>query len=124
LERVRLLSGRPAVHQVSWIPQPWAKLLRDKDFTTESLYGALADLGVAVHRASERLTPGVLDAAGAAALGNKAGTPVLVSERTTYALDGSVLVVDRATILGTVVEIRTERAATAVSVQWTGTHRA
>lgn len=119
LERVRLLGGRPAVHQVSWVPAPWAEPLRDKDFRVVSLYGALADEGVAVHRASERLTPGVLAAGGTRHLGEPAGTPVFVSERTTYALDGSVVVVDRATILGTLVEIRTERAATAVSVRWT-----
>lgn len=123
LERVRVLGGRPAIHQVSWIPAPWAGPLRSIDFTTISLYAALADLGVVVHRATERLTPGVLTAAEAAALGQTAGVPVFVSERTTYALDGSPVVVDRATILGDLVEIRTERAATGVSLQWTAPRR-
>lgn len=120
LERLRSLAGRPAIHQVSWIPAPYAEPLRDKDFTVDSLYGALAGLGAVVHRASEKLTPGVLDAATAAVLAQPAGTPVFLSERVTYALDGGVLVLDTATILGTLVEIRTERAATGLSVQWTG----
>jgi len=120
LERLRSLAGRPAIHQVSWIPAPYAEPLRDKDFTVDSLYGALAGLGAVVHRASEKLAPGVLDAATAAVLAQPAGTPVFLSERVTYALDGSVLVLDTATILGTLVEIRTERAATGLSVQWTG----
>ncbi len=120
LERIRLLAGRPAIHQVSWIPAPHAEPLRDKDFEVESLYAALASLGVVVHRASERLTPGVLDSSGAKQLAQKAGSPVFVSERTTYALDGSVLVLDRAIIAGTLVEIRTERAATGLSLHWTG----
>ncbi|WP_027345730.1 GntR family transcriptional regulator [Hamadaea tsunoensis] len=123
LERVRVLGSRPAIHQVSWIPAPWATALRTVDFTTISLYASLADLGVVVHRATERLTPGVLTAAEATALGRKAGVPVFVSERWTYALDGSVVVADRATILGDLVEIRTERAATGLSLQWTAPGR-
>ncbi len=44
---------------------------------------------------------------------------MFVSDRVTYGLDDQPIVVDRATILGTVMEVRTERAATGLSVQWT-----
>ena len=47
-----------------------------------------------------------------------AGAPVFVSERVTYGLDDQAILVDRATILGTVMEIRTERAATGLSMRW------
>ena len=120
LERVRLLAGRPAIHQVSWIRQPYATPLATVDFTAESLYGALAALGVVVHRASERLRPAGLDAATAVLLRQRPGTAVFVSERVTYGLDGAPVVLDRATILGDLVEIRTERAADALSVRWHG----
>jgi GntR family transcriptional regulator len=115
LERLRLIAGRPAVHQLSWIRGTG---LARTDLSGTSLYAALADLGVAVHRASETLRPGLLDEAVAALLGHPAGTPVFVSERTTHGLDDAVLVADRATILGTALEIRTERAMSGLSMQW------
>jgi GntR family transcriptional regulator len=74
---------------------------------------------VVVHRASEVLRPEVLTAPVADLLRQPAGTPVFVSDRITYGLDDQPIVVDRATILGTVMEVRTERAATGLSIQWT-----
>jgi len=118
LERLRLLAGRPAVHQTSWVRPPLGAILRAVDLSATSLYAALAEHGVVVHRASEVLRPGVLDEESAALLRQPAGTPVFVSDRVTYGLDNQPLVVDRATILGTVMEIRTERAATGLSMQW------
>jgi GntR family transcriptional regulator len=118
LERLRLVRGRPAVHQVSWVPQPYAGALRAVDFTATSLYAALADLGVAVARASEAIRPEALGGTVARHLQTPAGTPVFVSDRTTYGIDGSAVVVDRATILGTVMEIRAERAAAGLSLRW------
>jgi GntR family transcriptional regulator len=115
LERLRLLAGRPAVHQLSWIR---GGDLVTADLSGMSLYTALADHGVVVHRASEVVRPGLLDDAAAALLGQPAGTPVFVSDRVTYGLDDTPLVVDRATILGTALEIRTERAVTGFSMQW------
>nr|WP_278045038.1 GntR family transcriptional regulator [Krasilnikovia cinnamomea] len=117
LERLRRLAGRPAVHQVSWVPEPLGAALRDADLT--SLYAAVADQGVVVHRAAEVIRPALLDEPAAALLACPVGTPVFVSERVTSGLDGAPLVLDRATILGTVMEIRTERAATGLSMRWT-----
>ncbi|WP_326554402.1 GntR family transcriptional regulator [Micromonospora sp. NBC_01813] len=121
LERLREFAGRPAIHQVSWVRQPHADRLRDRDFTTESLYGVLADIGVAVARAAETIRPGLLDSATAALLKEPAGSAVLVSDRVTYAVDTTAVVVDRATILGSMMEIRTERAATGLSLRWGAT---
>jgi DNA-binding GntR family transcriptional regulator len=115
LERLRLIAGRPAVHQLSWIR---GDELAETDFSGVSLYAALADRGVVVHRASETVRPGVLDGPTAELLGQPAGTPVFVSDRVTFGLDDVPLVFDRATILGTALEIRTERAATGLSMQW------
>ena len=119
LERLRLLAGRPAVHQLSWVRSPAGAALRDTDLSDTSLYAAIADHGVVVHRASEVLRPEVLTGPVADLLRQAAGTPVFVSDRVTYGLDDQPVVVDRATILGTVMEVRTERAVTGLSVQWT-----
>jgi GntR family transcriptional regulator len=119
LERLRLLSGRPAVHQLSWVPGRTGAALAGADLSDTSLYAAIADLGVVVHRASEVVRPGLLDQGSAGLLRRPVGTPVFVSDRTTYGLDDAPLVVDRATILGTVMEIRAERAASGVSLRWT-----
>lgn len=115
LERIRLLAGHPAVHQVSWIR---GTELAKTDLSGVSLYAALADHGVAVHRAAESVRPGLLDEATATLLRQPAGTPAFLSERVTYGLDDSALVADRATILGTMMEIRTEREVTGLSMQW------
>jgi GntR family transcriptional regulator len=114
LERLRLLAGRPAVHQLSWIRE--TELARTD--LSASLYAALADLGVVIHRASESVRPGILDASIAALLGQPEGTPAFISDRVTFGLDDTPLVFDRATILGTVLEIRTERAVSGLSMQW------
>lgn len=114
LERLRLVAGRPAVHQLSWI-RDW---FPDVDLSGTSLYGALADLGIVVHRASEVVRPGVLDRATAELLGHPPGTPVFISDRVTYGLDDAPLLFDRATILGSALEIRTERAVTGLSMHW------
>lgn len=118
LERLREFAGRPAVHQVSWVRQPHADRLRERDFGAVSLYDALADAGVAVARATETIRPGALTAAVAKHLEEPAGAPVFIGDRVTYALDGAAVVADRATILGSMMEIRTERAASGLTLNW------
>lgn len=120
LERVREFAGRPAVHQVSWVRKPFGNRLRSVDFAAKSLYAALADAGVAVARATETIRPDVLDETIAAHLHAPPGTPVFVSDRVTYSLDDTPVVTDRAVILGDTMEIRATRAATGLSLTWTG----
>ncbi|MFC7483966.1 hypothetical protein ACFQX7_33510 [Luedemannella flava] len=43
---------------------------------------------------------------------------MFVSERVTYGPDDAPVILDRAVILGSAMEIRTERADAGVSVQW------
>ncbi|MBC6447426.1 GntR family transcriptional regulator [Actinokineospora xionganensis] len=118
VERVRLLGGRPAVHQVSWVRQPYGSMVRGVDFTQVSLYAALSEHDVVVHRATERLRPAILEGAIAGLLRQAQGVPVFVSDRVTYGMDGEPVVVDRATILGDAMEVRAERAATGLSLRW------
>jgi GntR family transcriptional regulator len=121
LERVRHLDGRPVIHQVSSVPARLAATLADEDFRRVSLYAALAEAGVTIVRASERIVPGLLAEPAAGLLRRPVGEPVFVSERTTYAMDEQPVVVDRAVILGDLMEIRAERAATRLSLQWRST---
>src|SRR5205085_3148234 len=116
LERVREFAGRPSVHQVSWVPPPHAERLLGVDFGAVALYAALADAGIAVARAAETIRPSSLDVMSQRYLPEPVGTPVFVSERVTYALDGCAVVADRAVILGDAMEIRAERAATGLSM--------
>jgi GntR family transcriptional regulator len=118
LERVREFGGRRAIHQVSWVAPPHGERLRDIDFTAVSLYSALSELDVRVARAAEAIRPDVLDDKLARLLAAPVGTPVLVSERVTSAPDGTIVVTDRATILGSMMHISTERAADRLSLRW------
>jgi GntR family transcriptional regulator len=122
LARVRHLSGRPAVHQISWIVEPYASGIKGADLTETPLYSALADAGARVHRATERIRPALLPAQVAARLRHPAGSPVFVSERATYDDRGALLVMDHATILGEWMEIRAERKATDLSLHWISQH--
>ncbi len=106
------------MHQVSWVRASHADGLREVDFTATSLYEALAARGVSVARATETIRPGVLDAALATHLDAAPGAAVLISDRTTYTLDGTAIVVDRATILGNMMQINTDRAVRGLSLHW------
>lgn len=118
LERIREFAGRRAIHQVSWIRSPHAEHLRDADFASTSLYAALTDLGIAVAQASETIRPGLLGSDIARHLGEQPGVPVLISERITYTHDNIAIVSDRATILGSMMQINTQRAANTLTLRW------
>ncbi|GGN44751.1 GntR family transcriptional regulator [Actinoplanes campanulatus] len=115
LERLRLVAGRPAVHQLSWIR---GTVLAGADLSGTSLYAALAEHGIGVRRASEVVRPALLEEPAATLLRRSPGEAVLLSERISYGLDDSALVVDRATILGSAMEIRTERAVHGLTLHW------
>ncbi|MGX6603298.1 GntR family transcriptional regulator [Micromonosporaceae bacterium Da 78-11] len=119
LERVRSVNGRPIVHQVSWVPEPYATLIGKTDFTAVPLYAALAESGaVAIAAANEVIRPSALPANLAEVLGRPVGTPVFVSERVTYGVDRAVLVFDQATIDGRRMDIRTDRVANSMALAW------
>jgi GntR family transcriptional regulator len=118
LERVRTVGGRPAVHQVSWIPEPYADRVRDTDFSTVPLYAALVAAGAELADASEAIRPGVLSRTQAEILGGRAGGAIFRSERLTRGPDGSVLVLDRAVLMGQYFHIRSEVGPVQSSVRW------
>ncbi len=119
IERLRRLGRTPVIHQVSWVPRAVAGSLAGADLTVTSLYDALVGGGTAVVSAEERLGPALLDEPVAALLERPPGVPVFRSDRTTFGAGGAPVLVDRATILGDLVEIRTVRARRSVSLEWT-----
>ena len=115
LARLRSLAGKSVIYQTSWVP---AGIVDVTDFSDISLYSALAEAGVTIVRASERIVPDLLASEIAEHLDRPPGSAVFVSERITFAPDDRPVVVDRAVILGDVMEIRAERAATRLSLQY------
>ena len=118
IERLRRLGTTPAIHQVSWVPEAYAPGPAGVNLAVTSLYDALASAGTGIARAEERLSPHLLERSLSALLGRPAGVPVFRSERTTYAAGDVPVVFDRATILGELIEIRTLRGTSSMSMQW------
>lgn len=121
LERLRKLGPRVAVHQVSWIPAPWAGELAGIDFTRRALYQTLREqCSIVVAAADERVRASALPAAVAGLTGNRPGRPVLVTERTSFDREQRPVVYDRATILDDSVQIALRRTRHDVQLAWTG----
>jgi GntR family transcriptional regulator len=49
------------------------------------------------------------------------GAPVLVSDRITYGPDGTPLVADSATMLGSMMQVTADRAVSGLSLHWGAT---
>ena len=104
LERLRRIGRRPAVHQVSWVPLPWAEQLFDVDFEVASLYRSLEQrCQLAIVRATESLRP---------------GRPVLVAERITFDAHNLPIVHDLATIVDDAIGIVARRAQRGTELSW------
>jgi GntR family transcriptional regulator len=119
IERLRIVDGKPAVHQVSWVPEPFAESIREVDFTAMTLYAALAEYaGLAVSRGSETIRPALATREAARHLRITPGSPVFLSERITFGIDDSPMVFDRASITGDHMVIRAERVSNTMSWSW------
>jgi GntR family transcriptional regulator len=119
VERLRSIGGKPAVHQVSWIPEPFAESIRHVDLAEVPLYAALAETGgLVIIRGSETIKPAPLTGAAARHLSTPPGSPVFVSERVTFGIDDRPMVFDRASITGDLLVIRVERVSSTMSWSW------
>lgn len=119
LERLRRIGRRPAVHQVSWVPLPWAEALLSVDFEVASLYRCLEQrCQLAITQATESLRARALPAVVAAAVNRPAGRPVLVAERITYDAQSTPVVYDLATILDDSIGILARRAQRGAELSW------
>lgn len=89
LERVRLLDGVPVMVERAAYPEAIGALLVDADLEAGSVYATLADRGVVVAAGHHRISAVPADAATAALLDVRAGTPLLRQARTVHADDGT-----------------------------------
>lgn len=112
LERIRIINGAPLIHQVSYVPQPFADLVVHADFETQELYTILADQAAAVpFQAEETIAPIQLPEDIGELLGLPAGRPAMRSERITGDAEGRTLVVDVAVLAGDSIVITNVRKA-------------
>lgn len=119
LERLRSLHGAAAVHQVSWVPEPYAAPLAAADFREESLYSALASrCGLELGSATETVRARALPAALASTTGLSAGHPVLVAERVTFDARQRPVLHDLALILDGSVRVVVRRAPRRTRSTW------
>ena len=119
LRRLRLAGGRPLIVQTSCLPLPLAAGLDPADLARRGLYTVLAGRGLAVTRAAETITPGVLAAPEAGDLDRPAGSPVLLSHRVSFTAADLAVVDDHAVLPGDSVAITANRSADRLDVHYT-----
>lgn len=119
IERLRIIGGKPAAHQISWVPEPWAESIRHVDFTEMTLHAALAEHAAPpVSRGSETIKPALVSREAARHLRVAHGSPVFLRERVTFGVDDSPMMFDRAAITDDHMVIRTERVSNTMSWSW------
>lgn len=107
LERVRLLGGIPIACDITRIAASLAPGLAAHDFTSESLYAALAEAGVEPARADSTIEAREADVATAAHLGVEVGTPLLVMHQLAVDATGRPLFVSTIRYAGDRYRLRT-----------------
>ncbi len=118
LRRLRLAGGRPLILQTSYLPLPLADGLDPADLAERGLYTVLASRGLAVTRAAETITPGVLGTLEADCLDRPAGSPALLSHRVSFTAAGLAVVDDHAVLPGDSVAITANRSADRLDVRY------
>lgn len=141
LRRLRLVAGRPVILQTSWLPVPLPGGLDPRTLITRpaepaepaapaepagplaragaGLYQALAEHGLAVARATETITPVLLDPEAARDLGRPAGSLALLSHRVSFTAAGDPVIDDHAVLPGDSVAITATRSAGEIAVAYT-----
>ena len=119
LRRLRLAGGRPLILQTSYLPWPAADGLDPAELAERGIYPVLAERGLAVTRATETITPGVLEAAEARCLDRPAGRPALRSHRLSFTAAGLAILDDHAVLPGDAVAITASRSVGSLDVRYT-----
>ena len=104
--------------QTSYLPLPLAAGLDPAELARRGLYTVLAGYGLAVGRAAETISPGVLGALEADYLGRPAGRPALLSHRVSFTAAGLAVVDDHAVLPGDSVAITVNRSADRLDVRY------
>ena len=118
LRRLRLAGDWPLIVQTSYLPLPLAAALDPAELAQRGLYTMLAGHGLAVTRATETISPGVLGTLEAGYLGRPAGSPALLSHRVSFTAAGLAVVDDHAVLPGDSVAITANRSAGHLDVRY------
>lgn len=119
LERLRRIGRRAVVHQVSWVPSPWAEQVDDVDFSARSLYGLLRErCSLLITAADEVIHAGPMPRSTARVARVTPGKPTMVAERTTYSSTGTPIVYDHAVILNDALRVTARRTQRDVRLSW------
>lgn len=119
IERLCIVDGTPALHRISWVPEPYASSIDVVDFTAMTVHDALAEYAsLVISRSIEDVRPALATAEAARRIRVQIGSPVYLSERVSYGADDHPLIFDRATIAGEQVIIRIERETSGTSWSW------
>jgi GntR family transcriptional regulator len=90
IERVRLLDGRPCIHERIVLPRSlFPGIERHKDLPNNLYAYYSAQFGVTIARGTERLKAVAADARQAQLLGARTGQPMLQVERVAFGVDGT-----------------------------------
>ncbi|OYO00014.1 GntR family transcriptional regulator [Enemella evansiae] len=110
IRRLRHLDGEPFALQTSRLPLEAAAQIDPERLTDRALYAVLAEAGLEVVAASERIHAVNLDADAAALLGRAPGAAALLSIRESRTADGTTVLTDHAQIPGDLGVVSAERA--------------
>ncbi len=92
LERLRYANKTPVALIKCYLPHKYVPGIENIDFTDESLYRILEQhYGMQLHEAQEIIEAVIADAKSAKLLGVKVGTPLLLDQRITRLIDGTVV---------------------------------
>lgn len=105
LERVRLADGRPIAIERAALPQ---SILATGDLVTDSLYDALARIGMSPVRGMQRIRAGLMTRDDADLLESSPGAPLLIVERRCFLADGRTVEFTRTRYNGESYDFLTE----------------
>lgn len=119
LERLRRIGRRAVVHQVSWVPVPWAEPLADVDFSSHALYESLRDrCALLISAAVETIHARPMPPATAKVAGLTPGKATMVADRTTFDTTDTPVVYDHAVILDEQVRVLARRTQRDIQLSW------
>lgn len=92
LERIRYANNTPAAYIKCYLPYEYVNGIESFDFSVHYLYSTLEDhFKLELYEAFEVIEASKVDEKSAKLLDLEVGTPVLLNQRTTYLVDGTII---------------------------------
>jgi GntR family transcriptional regulator len=119
LRRLRLSGGRPLIVQTSYLPAALAHVIEPEGLARLGLYTLLAENGLTIARAQERISPTTLGPRDARDLARPQSSPALLSHRISFTAAAVPLIDDHALLPADNVVITVNRSAEHLEVHYT-----